>query len=322
MKVFLSICLSALFASSALAYFILFDGNLAKLNNWWQEVARNSESLPLAPYKNRVIAKSNLRIEHANEVKIFDRHLFWKGTGAKIEPILDRKNNLKYLNIVNGGYGYSSSVDIRITGAGSHHFKIGNVKVLNGVIKSVKVIESSKWNDQPLAYAFDEIYPFSGVVKNEFPGGQIIEQIPYLSGKIHGTIKRWNEYGLPLSNKDYLHGNKHGTHIYWFEFTNDPQDFVPFKSINGEIYPTLWIKLQEEAKKKFRSKFGSHEANEWITFNYRRQGGDFPVRLLEHWKDNLRHGLFEGFDNLGNKTFKDDYQMGHRIKHKTFDKTK
>ena len=322
MKAFLSICLSALFASSVLAYFILFDGDLAKLNAWWQGVTRHSESLPFAPYKNRVIEKSNLRVEHANEVNIVDRHLFWKGTGAKITPVLDKKNTLKYLKIINGGYGYSSSVDIHITGASSNDFKIGDAEVVNGVIQSVKVIETSKWNDQPLAYAFEEIYPFSGVVKNEFPGGQIIEQIPYLNGKIHGTIKKWNEYGLPLSSKDYSHGKKQGTHIFWFEFTNDPQDFRPVKSKIGEIYPTLWIKLQEEAKKKFDTKYGSHEANEWITFNYRRQGGDFPVRLLEHWKNNLRHGLFEGFDKFGNKTFKDEYQMGHRIKHKTFDKTK
>ena len=34
------------------------------------------------------------------------------------------------------------------------------------------------------------------------------------------------------------------------------------------------------------------------------------------------HGLFEGFDQFGNKTFKDEYKMGLRVKHKTFDKTK
>ena len=322
MKAFLSICLSALFASSVLAYFILFDGNLAKLTAWWQEIARHSESLPLAPYKNRVVEKSSLRIEDANEIKIIDRHLFWKGSGAKIVPVLNKNSYLNSLKIIDGGYGYSSSVDIHISGAGSEQFKLGEPEVVNGVVKSIEVIKSSKWSDEPLAYAFDEIYPFSGIVKNEFPGGQIIEQIPFLSGKIHGTIKRWNEYGLPLSNREYLHGKKHGTHIYWFEFTNDPQDFTPIKSENGEIFPTLWIKLQEEAKKKFETNFGSHEANEWVTFNYRRQGGDFPVRLLEHWKDNVRHGLFEGFDKFGNKTFKDDYQMGHRVKHNTFDKTK
>ena len=94
------------------------------------------------------------------------------------------------------------------------------------------------------------------------------------------------------------------------------------KQKNGEIIPNLWIKTREEAKDKFKENFGSHEANEWIIFKYRSLGGDFPVRLLEHWQDNVRHGLFEGFDKFGNKTFKDEYKRGLRIKHRIFDKTK
>ena len=33
------------------------------------------------------------------------------------------------------------------------------------------------------------------------------------------------------------------------------------------------------------------------------EGGSFGVKLLEHWHHNLKHGLFEGFDEFGNKTF-------------------
>ena len=57
-------------------------------------------------------------------------------------------------------------------------------------------------------------------------------------------------------------------------------------------------------------------------FKLQTEGGSFQVKLLEHWLDNQKHGLFEGFDEFGNKTFKDDYSHGKRIKHKIFDKTK
>jgi len=322
MKAFLSICISAFFAASLFAFFILFEGNTDNLKKWWQEFAVNSETLPLAPYKSRVIEKSKLRIEEANELIVLDQHLFWKGGGAKIIPLVDKNEIVQSFKILDGGKGYSKSVDIRVKGAGGDRFQFGETTVVKGKIVSINLIQTSTWNLVPLAYANDENLPFSGTAKSEYPSGQIIEQIPYLSGRVHGTVKKWNEYGIPVSSKDYVRGKKHGTHIFWFEFANDPDDFVPVKAKNGEIYPTLWIKLQEDAKKKFGEQFGSHEANEWITFTYRMKGGDFPVRLLEHWKDGHKHGLFEGFDEFGNKTFKDDFKMGLRIKHKIFDKTK
>ena len=109
--------------------------------------------------------------------------------------------------------------------------------------------KTAKWNNQPIVYVKDEKHPFSGIVESQYPGGQIIEQTPYLSGQIHGTQKGWNEYGIPLYSKDYYKGKKHGTHIFWHEKTEDPDDFVAIKSKQGEIYPTLWIKLREDAKK-------------------------------------------------------------------------
>ena len=33
-------------------------------------------------------------------------------------------------------------------------------------------------------------------------------------------------------------------------------------------------------------------------------GGSFQVKLLEHWENNQKDGLFEGFDRFGNKTLK------------------
>ena len=322
MRGFILICIAALIATMCMSFFILFEGNPILLKNWWQTLTRDSESLPFAPYNSRVVSKSEIRTEEANELIILDQHLFWKGTGVKILPVVDGDNIIREFNVIDGGKGYSNLVEAYVSGAGGNLFELDPVVVKNGSIIEVPIKKSAKWHEEPLVYAFDEQYPFSGIAESQFTGGQLIEQTPYLSGKIHGTKRRWNEYGIPLYSKDFVNGKRDGTHIYWFEQTNDPDDYIPIKSKSGELYPTLWIKLREEAKDKFKEGFGTHKANEWVTFNYRSNGGDFPVRLLEHWKNNLRHGLFEGFDSLGNKTFKDDYKMGLRVKHKTFDKTK
>jgi hypothetical protein len=322
MKGFLVLCLGVSFATGCLTFFILFQGDSVRLRNWWQDLARNSETLPFAPYKNRVVSNTEIRTVPANEVIFLDQHLFWKGAGARVVPILNKKKWVEKFSVVDGGKGYSNVVRVDVTGAGGNLFQLGKPQVENGSIISLPIVKAAKWNDQSLVYVFNENQPLSGIVESKYPSGQIIDQTPYLMGQVHGTKRRWNEYGMPVFAKDYVHGKKHGTHIFWFETPNDPDDYTPVKSKNGEIIPTLWIKLREEAKKKFKEDFGTHEANDWVTFRYKTQGGEFPVRLLEHWQRNLRHGLFEGFDQFGNKTFKDDYKMGLRIKHKTFDKTK
>ena len=79
--------------------------------------------------------------------------------------------------------------------------------------------------------------------------------------------------------------------------------------------------MHSEAKEKFKEQYGGHESNQWVVSNFKLQGGSFQVRLLEHWNNNLKDGLFEGFDEFSNKTFKDEYKMGLRIKHKIFDKS-
>lgn len=322
MKSFILICFAALFATGCLSFFILFEGKSKLLKDWWQNIARDSETLPFAPYKTRIVSKSEIRAESANELVIIDQNLFWKGSGEKIIPLLTKDNILEKFKVIDGGTGFSNLVHAFVKGAGGQLFELGPVGVKNGTITTVPIKETSKWNHEPSIYVGKETFPFSGVVESQFPGGQLIEKTPYLSGRIHGTQKGWNEYGIPLYSKDFSYGKKHGTHIFWYEQTNDPDDYIPIKSKSGEIFPTLWIKLREDAKDKFGDKFGSHEANEWVTFNYRRKGGEFPVMLLEHWRDNIKHGLFEGFDRIGNKTFKDEYNKGLRTKHKTFDKTK
>ena len=118
-------------------------------------------------------------------------------------------------------------------------------------------------------------------------------------------------------------GQKHGTHIFWFDDPQDPDDYTPSKSRSGELLPSLWAKVRDEAEEKFgEDNLGSGKANKWVVETYRLKGGEFQVRLLEHWHNNRKNGLFEGFDYLGNKTFKDEYKLGLRTKHKIFDKTK
>mgnify|MGYP001017128491 CR=1 FL=1 len=322
MKSFFFITLGLTFFSICLSFSILFEGSTTLLQNWWYNISRESESLPFSPYKTRIISKSAVETKPANQVVVEDQHLFWKGSGARFKPIINADGTVNAFTVVSKGQGYSGLVKATVSGAGGNLFKLGIPTIINGTIHNLPIIKTTKWNDQPLVYKKGENYPYSGKVISKFPSGQIIEQIPYLSGKVHGTVRRWYEYGTPASSKDYLYGSKNGTHIYWFEQNNDPDDFRPSKSKTGEILPTLWIKIREEAKDKFKDNFGSHKANEWVIFKYRSMGGDFPVRLLEHWRNNLRQGLFEGFDQFGNKTFKDEYNKGLRIKHKTFDKTK
>jgi hypothetical protein len=142
-----------------------------------------------------------------------------------------------------------------VTGAGADLFELGKPVISKGMIVALPLKKSSYWNTEPVVYAEGDKYPFSGVVINKFPSGQIIEQAPYLSGMLHGTLKRWNEYGIPMCSEDYLKGKKQGTHIYWFDQANDPDDYRPTKTKNGEIIPTLWIKIREEAKEKVQRKF-------------------------------------------------------------------
>ena len=263
-----------------------------------------------------------LRFEEANRVVFRDNHLFWRGNGAIALPELTISGKLVRLIVSSGGIGYSNQVKAYVSGANEHTFKLGEVKVDGGKVFDVPVIESSLWSNTPIAYYGNELEPFSGTIEQKFPSGQIIEETPYLSGQIHGQVIRYEERGIPIFSKDYDHGQKNGTHIYWYPTPIDPDNYVPEARQDGELIPTLWLKIRNDAKEKFGKEFGKHESNKWVVDKYKLAGGSFQVKLLEHWLDNKKHGLFEGFDEIGNKTFKDDYDKGLRIKHKTFDKTK
>lgn len=313
---------SIFFLTLIFGYAILFEGKFDILASKWFNFTRNSEYLPFCPYKIRRENSAFLRFEEANRVVFKDNHLFWKGTGAKALAELTVSGKLVNLIVHEGGQGYSNQVMAYVVGANNHEFKLGDVKVREGKVVDVAVIKSSLWSQKPIAYFGNELDPYSGTIEQKFPSGQIIEETPFLSGKIHGVVLRYEERGIPVFSKEYYHGNKEGTHIYWYPNPIDPNDYVPKVEQGGDLIPSLWLKIRNDAKDKFGKKFGNHESNKWVVNKYKLQGGSFQVKLLEHWLENRKHGLFEGFDELGNKTFKDDYHKGLRIKHKTFDKKK
>ncbi|MFL2912858.1 MAG: hypothetical protein ACJZ5X_05295 [Opitutales bacterium] len=317
-KILLTILFICLLSAS-LGYMILFEGKFDNFEDWWDQQTRGSSSFPFSPYKKYRKEASLLYFDEANSIEFLDRHLFWKGSGAIAKPELSQDYGLVNIIVISGGYGYSDQVEAVVRGSGGQDFILGPVTVSNGRVSKVGVINSGTWTNEPLAFHGSDSHPFSGTAEIKFKSGQVIEEIPFLSGKKHGQHTRYNERGVPIFSKDYVHGKKSGTHIFWFSRPLDPDDY---KTKSKEGYPSLWIEINEKAKEKFRKKYGTSESNEWVVSKYKLSGGAFGVKLLEHWLDNKKHGLFEGFDEYGNKTFKDEFKHGLRIKHRIFDKTK
>ena len=321
MKKILLIIIITFLVSGGLSFLILFEGDTNQVKVWWAKWTVDSSSLPFSPYKKRREDSSLLEYQGANKIILYDERLFWKGSGAEALPELTKDGKLVKIVIAKGGSGYSNTVKAKVVGANSTKFQLGDVHVENGAVTQIDIIKTSTWTEEPLAFIIDEEQPFSGTIETRFPSGQIIEETNYLSGKIHGKSIRYDRSGIPIADKDYVNGKKHGTHIFWFPKPIDPSGYTPKRSSDGDLLPTLWIFLQSEAQEKFGREYGNHESNQWIVEKYKLQGGSFQVRLLEHWKENVKDGLFEGFDEFSNKTFKDEYKMGLRIKHKIFDKT-
>jgi len=323
MKKFLLVLSAITLATSLFAYFILFDGSTSKFFTKWQEFTREYPSLPFSAYKTRRVNSAKIEWRKANKIIFTDNHLFWKGSGAVALPEVTESGELVNLIITNKGKGYSNAVTAHVEGAQGSSIILGNPYVNKGHIQSIPIKETGKWNANPLAFHKGETKPFSGISETILPSGQIIAETPYLIGKIHGKALKYTPSGIPVFSKEYKMGQKHGTHIFWFDDPQDPDDYTPSKSRSGELLPSLWAKVRDEAEEKFgEDNLGSGKANKWVVETYRLKGGEFQVRLLEHWHNNRKSGLFEGFDYLGNKTFKDEYKLGLRTKHKIFDKTK
>ena len=300
------------------AFLILFDARIDHALKWWASYSRDSQTLPYSPYKIRREDSAFIRTEEANSVQFVDKHLFWKGIGAIALPEITKSGMLVKLKMKSEGSGYSNDVDALVTGSMGNSFKLGNVRVQEGQIKGVNVIKSSQWHSAPKAFWGDEELPYSGTIEKLFPDGQVMFQKQFLAGVLHGKWEQFTENGIPVFSKDYINGEKHGTHIFWF---NEPFDPEGGGSGPGNS-TTLWLSINEKAKEKFSNVYDKNKYNKWVIENYKLGGGSFQVYHLEHWENNQKHGLFEGFDRFGNKTFKDDYENGIRVNHKIFDKTK
>jgi len=303
------------------AFIILFEASVNNTLKWWESISRNSPTLPYSPYKMRREDSAYIRIENANQIRFIDKHLFWKGTGAIALPELTKGGKLVNLIIKSGGAGYSNNVDAIVTGSMGKDFKIGHVVVRNGTITDVKVIKSSIWHSTPIAFWGNEDLPYSGTLEKKFANGQVMFQKKYLAGKIHGKWEMFKSNGLKVFSKEFLEGKKNGTHLFWYDDPQQPDGYVYVK--NDKIQNgTLWLEVNELAREKFGNKYGTAESNNYVMKQFTGKQGYQQVRLLEHWKNNQKHGLFEGFDRFGSKTFKDEFKHGLRIKHRTFDKTK
>ena len=79
--------------------------------------------------------------------------------------------------------------------------------------------------------------------------------------------------------------------MFWLPKTVDPAGYTPKRSPDGDLLTTLWTSLHSEAKEKFGKEYGNHESNQWVVNKYKLQGGSFQVRLLEHWKENVKQDI-------------------------------
>ena len=300
------------FAGSA--FLLLFEGNIKNASTWWESFTRNKDWLPFSPYTNRIENADNLRILDATQIKIVDNHLFWNGSGAIIAPEINQQGMLISLQIKNGGTGYSQDVEAKITGSGQSNIQVGKISVNNGKITDVQLKKKSIWHLLPTAFWGNENLPFTGIVEKKFPNGQNLTVRQYSNGLLHGVSKRFTPKGLPVYKIEYHKGLKHGTHIYYYDIPINPDS-------DQNSNKSLWAEINESSNKENASKDIS-QINENIIEKFRLKGGSFQVKLLEHWKNNQRDGLFEAFDRYGNKMYKDEYKFGLRTYHRTFDKDK
>jgi hypothetical protein len=303
------------------AFLILFEASTDNALKWWASYSRNNPSLPYSPYKVRREDSAFFRMEEANSVKFIDKHIFWKGTGAVALPEITKSGKLVKLIMQSGGEGYSKDVKAVVTGSMGNAFKLGKVFVKDGEIMGVEIEKSSLWHSSPKAFWGDEELPYSGTIEKLFPNGQVMFEKQFLAGLLHGKWYMFEKNGLKKFSKDYIQGKKQGTHIYYFDEPLAPDGYI-YEKDGVKIPGSLWLEVNEDAKEKYGKEYGSPESNQYVIQLFKANQGFQQVKLLEHWENNQKDGLFEGFDRFGNKTFKDEFKLGLRVKHRTYDKTK
>jgi len=300
-----------------IAAFFLRFGSVDGFAASWQTFSNGSTWIPFSPYGNRVETPSKLKRYDATHVVLEDQSLFWKGQGAVAVPQLNEDGQLEQLIITYGGSGYGPMVIARIAGAGTDQIKLGEVMVSDGRIQSIDILKTGRWYDSPRMFFKGENLPYSGATEIKFRNGQPMERRQYLEGELHGKWSRWKYNGMPLFERDYTRGLKHGTHMQWYGEPIDPKDYK--SSVEENPYPSLWTEVNELAKEEFQGKHPSQESNEWVINAFKNKGGSLGPKLLVHYNNNRLHGPCEGFDEHGETMFKDEYQSGRRVQHKSFD---
>lgn len=88
--------------------FFLRFGSVDGFATSWHAFANGNTWMPFTPYDSRIEKASKLKRVEATRILIDDHSLFWKGTGAMVEPRLGEDDELVQLKVISGGYGYSS----------------------------------------------------------------------------------------------------------------------------------------------------------------------------------------------------------------------
>ena len=314
--------LLAVLVLGLISFFLLFGG-IGGFTSWYKTKTNDKAWVPFSNYKNRVVDSSKIVLLDSTHVVLEDESMFWKGQGATVIPKFNDAGELEQLEITSGGSGYGAKVTARISGAGASQFELGEVTVQKGKVIAIKIKEIGKWYVSPRTFLAGDKLPYSGTVEIKHRNGQIFERRQYLSGELHGKWSKWKSNGIPIFDKEYIRGMKHGTHMYWYGEPIDPKDYksVNAKAKNNEkTYVSLWVEVNQKVKEKFKGKSPTQqEWNEWVVKTFQEKGGSFGPELLEHYDNNKRQGLFEKYDDSGNKIFKDEYEYGRLIKHKAFD---
>ena len=301
----------------AVAAFFLQFGSIDGFAANWQTFNNGSTWMPFSPYGNRVEKPSRLKRYDATHVVFEDQSLFWKGQGAVAVPKLNEDGDLDRLIITTGGSGYGPLVAAKIVGAGASQFELGKVMVSDGRIHGIEINETGRWYASPRMFFEDETLPYSGTTEIKYQNGQTMERRQYLEGELHGKWSKWKYNGIPLFDRDYVRGLKHGTYALWHGTPIDPKDYKPSAEKNARS--SLWMEVNELAKEEFKGNHPSRESNEWVIETYKNKGGSLGPKLLAHYDNNRLHGSCEGYDEHGEKTFKDEYRSGRRVAHKTYD---
>ena len=133
----------------------------------------------------------------------------------------------------------------------------------------------------------------------------------YLSGSKHGIWEEWSESGYLILESQYSKGELNGK---WITYRSNGTKLWAGNYING-LEDGLWVAWYENGQKKSE---GIKKKGKLFTGSY-KEWSDRGVTILEGmYKEWGKHGIWNGYDDYGNKIFEEHYQNGDIIKSITF----